>query len=272
MSAKTEFDHFLITRFNVRMNEKASDEWLRHRLGYFTSMCIPAVRQQSVQDFKWLVYFDADREEWFEDAVNALADGVFEPVWVTGRFDSKACAEDVASRSSKSWLITTRVDNDDALARDFVEQVQAQFAERTEFINFTAGMQLTDDGRLLHRSDPSNAFISLIEPNSSSPMCVYVDWHDRVSKHAPVRQVTTHPMWVQMVHGRNIANAVHGIRANPSLLSKYFDVKREAARVGVLQLFAYQTASAASLAFRVVRKPHRVIWLIRVVRARVGLG
>nr|WP_281359110.1 glycosyltransferase [Pseudarthrobacter oxydans] len=254
------------------MNEKASEEWLRHRLGYFTSMCIPAVREQSAQAFKWLVYFDAEREEWFEEAVNALADGVFEPVWVAGKFDPKACARDVRTRSSQPWVITTRVDNDDALARDFVEQVQAQFAERTEFVNFTAGMQLTDDGRLLHRSDPSNAFISLIEPNSDTLMSVYVDWHDRVSKYAPIRQVRTHPMWVQMVHGRNIANKVHGIRANPALLSKYFEVNLTAARIGMIQLVAHQMTSIASLAFRVVRKPHRMVWLFKVIRARLGVG
>jgi hypothetical protein len=273
VNASVDFDHFLITRFNVRMTEKASEEWLRHRLTYFESMCIPSISRQSARDFRWLVYFDAERDPWFEASVNALSsDGLFEPVWVNGRFDPKVCAEDVAKRSSRPWIITSRVDNDDALARDYVEQVQALFAERTEFVNFTAGLQLTDDGKLLHRSDPSNAFISLIEPNSHQAMCVYVDSHDRVSKHAPIRQVSTHPMWVQMVHGRNIANAVHGVRANPALLSRYFDVLREAAVLNKFQLMAHQLTSAASLALRVIRKPHRIVWLIKVVRARLGLA
>lgn len=270
MSA-AEFSHVLITRFNVRLDQRASNEWLLHRLGYFKSICLPAIRNQSVQDFKWLVYFDADRDPWFEDEVNELAQGVFEPIWVQGKFDPKACAEDVAARSSKPWVITTRLDNDDAVADDFVERVQQQFSKVTEFINFTAGLQLTDDGKLFHRADPSNAFISLIEPNDVPLMGVYVDWHDRVSSYAPVRQVSTHPMWVQMVHGKNIANSIHGIRANHVLLSRHFTIENEAVRLGKLSLHAHQVISGASLALRVIRKPHRIVWFFRVLRARVGL-
>jgi len=269
--SSVEFDHFLITRFNTRLKERASDEWLKHRLEYFRSMCIPSIKAQSVQAFKWLVYFDAERDQWFEDEVNTLAAGLFEPVWVEGKFDPKACAEDVAARTSKPWVITTRMDNDDALAVDFVELVQSHFAERTEFINFTAGLQLTDDGKLVKRSDPSNAFISLIEP-SAEPMGVYVDWHNKVSAYAPVRQVAIHPMWVQMVHGKNIANATRGIRAEHALLAKYFAVERVAAPVGKLALRFHQAMSAMSLALRVVSKPHRIVWMFKVLRARLGLG
>lgn len=273
MTGAQSFDHFLITRFNVRLDKKASEEWLRHRLTYFESMCLPAIAQQTVRNFTWLVYFDAERDPWFDASVNRLsADGLFEPVWVDGRFDPKTCAEDVARRSSSSWLITSRVDNDDALARDYVEQVQALFAGSTEFLNFTSGLQFTDDGKLFHRSDPSNAFISLIEPNSRNAMGVYVDSHDRVSKYASIRQISTHPMWVQMVHARNIANAVHGVRANPHLLSRYFDLQRKAVPVNRSQLVAHQIISAASLALRVIRRPHRIVWLTKVVRARLGLN
>ena len=62
-----------------------------------------------------------------------------------------------------SILITSRLDNDDAIARDFVEMVQNCFTKQeVEFINFTYGAQYSD-GRMFARLDPSNAFISLIE-------------------------------------------------------------------------------------------------------------
>lgn len=269
----TEFDHFVITRFNVRINERASDEWLRHRLGYFEKVCCESIRSQTVQGFEWLVYFDAERDQWFEDEVNRLAAGLFTPVWVVGKFSPEDCAANVAARTDRPWVITTRVDNDDALAREFVERVQSAFKAEAEFINFTTGLQLTDDGKVFHRSDPSNAFISLIEPVTDKPlMGVYVAWHDRVSAFAPVRQVTTHPMWVQMVHGKNIANALHGIRADHKVLGAHFDIGIDAAPVSRAALLGSQAASAAALGLRVIRKPHRIVWLFKVLRARLGLG
>ncbi|KQR02921.1 hypothetical protein ASF72_06935 [Arthrobacter sp. Leaf141] len=269
----TDFNHYVITRFNTRINERASDDWLRHRLGYFEKVCHASVKSQTVQDFEWLVYFDAERDQWFEDEVNRLAAGVFTPVWVEGKFSPADAAAEVTRRASRSWIITTRVDNDDALARDFLERVQGSFAATTEFINFTAGLQLTDDGRVFHRSDPSNAFISLIEPLTDKPlMGVYVAWHDRVSTYAPVRQVTTHPMWVQMVHGKNIANSLRGIRADPLALASHFDIGVAAVPVSRVALLGSQALSAASLGLRVARKPHRIVWAFKVLRARLGLG
>jgi hypothetical protein len=269
----TETDHYLITRFNVRINERAGDEWLRHRLRYFEKICIESIKSQTVQDFEWLVYFDAERDQWFEDEVYRLAADTFTPVWVEGRFSPQDCAADIGARASKKWVITTRVDNDDALARDFVEQVQGCFAGVTEFVNFTSGLQLTDDGRAYHRSDPSNAFISLIEPVTDGPlMGVYVAWHDRVSAYAPVRQVTTHPMWVQMVHGKNIANALHGIRADHKIVAAHFDIGINAAPLSRPALLGSQAVSAVALSLRIIRKPHRLFWAFKVLRARLGLG
>lgn len=269
-----EFDHFVLTRFNTRLPGKgrASDVWLRHRLRYFESLCIESLRSQSVNGFRWLVYFDAERDEWFQQEVDRLSEGTFEPIWVEGEFIQEGTVNDITERASKPWVISTRVDNDDAVAVDFIAAIQSEFRERTEFVNFTSGLQLSDDGAVFYRSDPSNAFISLIEPRSGDLMGVYVAWHDRVGSFAPVRQVVTHPMWVQMVHGLNIGNAVRGVRANPSLLARHFKIGREARGVGRAALLYYQATSAGLLALRVLRRPQRVVWLVKVLWARTRLG
>jgi hypothetical protein len=247
-----DFDHFLLTRFNVRMEERASEEWLRHRLRYFEALCRTSVVSQTEPNFTWLVYFDAERDPWFQTEIDRLSEGAFEPIWVDGPMTSDRAPADIASRSDSPWIITTRVDNDDALARDFIAKVQAEFAHQDcQFINFQSGLQMSDEGGIYHLSIPSNPFMSLVEKRTEKlPLGVFVDWHNRVSKLGPLKQVATHPMWIQMVHGRNITNTIGGIRANPKLMKLFFDVDMNASPLGKLQLAASQITTAMSLGSR----------------------
>ena len=60
-------------------------------------------------------------------------------------------------------LVTTRLDCDDAIARDYLGRIRAEAADLDSgFINFKHGLQLAGI-RLYRRSDPSNAFISRVE-------------------------------------------------------------------------------------------------------------
>lgn len=265
------FDHFLLTRFNVRHETRASDEWLRHRLGYFERLCRSSIINQTNKNFRWLVYFDAERDEWFQREVDRLsAGGVFEPIWVEGPLDPQKTMAPVAERAISDWVITTRLDNDDAVAFDFIESIQSEYSgQDLEFINFQSGLQLSDDGGLYHRLDPSNAFISLIEKRREALTGVYIDWHDRVASHGPIRQVNSHPIWLQMVHGQNIGNAIRGVRAKPQLLERHFVVQAAAKPTSPTALRLSQARTAASLMFRVLQKPSRILWLGRVIRNRV---
>jgi hypothetical protein len=271
-----KFDHLVITRFNVRINETpASDNWLRHRLHYFRTVCCPSLRSQANKNFRWVVLFDSVREPWFEAEVERLSDhGPFEAVWVNGKFTPTLTASIAAARSSAEWLITSRVDNDDAIARDYIDIVQSQFEEQEfEFINFQSGLQLTDSGELFHRLDPSNAFISLIERRTSEqPWCVYLAPHNEVKGHGKIRQIRSHPMWLQIIHDRNVENQARGVRANPRLLSEHFDIEMIARPIRRTELLASRAISATSLAWRVIQKPSRIAWLGKLVLNRFRMA
>lgn len=267
------FDHLVITRFNVRVTvTPASESWLRHRLTYFERVCCPSIRSQTNINFRWIVLFDSDSATWFQHEVRRLSsEAEFEPVWVEGPFSPSLVASITAERSKKEWLITSRVDNDDAIARDYVDLVQHQFERQEfEFINFQSGLQLTDSGELLHRLDPSNAFISLIERRTSAPpRGVYLSSHDEVERHGKMKQVSSHPMWLQMIHDRNGRNEARGVRADPRLLPRYFDIKTAAAPISQPRLMASKVQTTSYLAWRVIRKPSRIVWLGKLVRNRV---
>lgn len=253
------FDHFVITRFNTRYNNQplAGEDWLRHRLRYFEAVCCPSIRSQTNPNFRWIVLLDAERTDWFEQEINRLAADLFEPVWVRGIFTPQRAAAITAERSSADWLITSRLDNDDAIARDYITAVQDCFDERMGFINFPSGLQLTDGGELFHRVDVSNPFVSLIERRDEG-QGVYHIRHDHALTFGKIRQVKSRPMWLQMIHDRNLGNQAHGVRANPALLEQYFDVQVSAKPTTRMGLWASQVKSSAALAWRVTQNPRRI--------------
>jgi hypothetical protein len=268
----SDFDHYVITRFNARQGrERASDDWLRHRLVYFQSLCYRSVVTQTNRNFVWLVFFDSERDAWFQKEIDRLCVGAFVPIWVEGALTTEVIANAIAMRSSAPWLITTRIDNDDAIAPDFIERLHQEFHEQTfEFVNFSRGLQLTEGGAVYSWTDPTSPFISLIErkPEEGLSRTVHIDGHDRLRNHGPVRQVSAPPMWVQMVHGKNIANAVKGVRARPSELTR-FTIDREMVPVTEVRLRLAQARNIAGLATRVLSEPRRIGKAARILRDRI---
>ena len=240
-----------------------SSRWLASRLKLFERYTLATVRSQVRHPDLWLVFCDRRSPGWFRTELEAmLTEPHFEAVWLDEVFGRDICAREVAQRASGcTFLITTRLDNDDLVARDFIDAIQACFNEQVlGFVNFTHGAQ-TEDGRIYLRSDPSNAFVSLIERRTPGrPMTVFVDAHNRLGKHGKIVQVRTHPMWIQVIHGANMANLVHGIRTRPDIVLRYFDARLPVDHTGVVTLEVDRVISALRLAVRVLSRPHRIRW------------
>jgi hypothetical protein len=123
------FDHVLLTRFSAVMApeaEPAGEEWLRYRLAFFDQVTYASVVSQTTRDFQWLVLFDDRCSAEFRADIEYLAEDVFTPVWTHETFRRDSFAEPVAAVTHAPYLITTRIDSDDAMAVDFMETVQAQ--------------------------------------------------------------------------------------------------------------------------------------------------
>ena len=118
------FDHLLLTRFSAVLTPgapPAPEEWLRYRLAFFYDAALPSVAAQEDATFEWLVLFDDRCPDAFRHDVEDLAaDGAFTPLWSHDTFRRDSFAG-VAARTARSpHLITTRMDSDDAIARDFM--------------------------------------------------------------------------------------------------------------------------------------------------------
>ncbi|QLA17683.1 glycosyltransferase [Desulfolutivibrio sulfoxidireducens] len=233
------FSHFLITRFNVNIEPtdflpRLGNAWLSLRFDLFQKFCFPFVSGQSRQQFSWLVLFDRQTPKRFAALIRSYERYPnFIPV-VCGEYESilPRVIETMRRISPDAeWLLTTRLDNDDALARNFMHTVQEaardilaqhQFPGNRCYMNLPNGLQYHK--RALYAfTDPTNAFVSLLEPAASPKTVFWVD-HPAIHTKAPVFQIEAPPLWLQTVHGTNVYNYPRGSRLDDDGVLRDFDL------------------------------------------------
>lgn len=223
----------LLTRFNCRFRAAwtrvAIDAaWLDPRFDLFERYCLPSVLAQDCQDFTWIIFFDEETPEPFKSRAAALTRGNVRPVFVgtlTGELIRQTIRQQVPAGATH--VITSRLDNDDGIATDYVHRVREAFVPKShkEYLNVTEGFILSN-GRVYRRRDPHNAFVSLVEPVDGEIEGVWAYPHTEIGQHAPVRQVGGGPGWLQVVHGANVSNKVRGRRVNAAEVGDEFILDR----------------------------------------------
>ena len=215
------FKHFILTRFNLATpgreeTLRSASGWLDRRIELFEQYCLPSVDAQTTHDFLWLIYMDERTEEAYRDGFAGYdAREYVEIRYVDGReFTIDTARQDIATRlqAGQDWVITTRLDNDDAIGCDFVRKIQDQASfTRREILNFPSGITLRGNDAYL-QTDRSNAFSTMVEPRSDNILTVWCRQHIDLPMVAPVVQIRSAPAWCQVIHGENVTNRVKGRR------------------------------------------------------------
>lgn len=215
---RVDFTHLLITRFNTAIDHEFAHrgletDWLMQRLALFEKYCLPSVKAQAGVAFKWVVLFDAASPAWVRERV-AEYGSIFQPIYISGIATDEKIANVVKMTGyvSAQYLITTRLDNDDALASNHLASVQKAFKyQARQFIAFPFGLQLYR-GSLYHVYWRSNPFLSLIERvgKDSEFTTVCCVRHDRVAQLEKVRYLGRSPEWMQVLHTSNLGNTLRG--------------------------------------------------------------
>lgn len=219
--------HVVLTRFNVRRGQQIdpralSDIWLDARMRLFLDITVPSLAAQIRRPDQWLVFFDDNTPDKIRTLFEALRakhlslTNILRAEYCT-ELTTDECARRIVSLAPEGtdWLLTTRLDNDDALHPHFIETVNRLCRPGVrEFINPTRGL-IVAGPRLYRKRDFSSPFISCSEPLSDC-RTVWVDQHQRLARHGLVRQFGLRDAWIQVVHGGNLANQVRGVRACPS--------------------------------------------------------
>ncbi|WP_411768231.1 glycosyltransferase [Winogradskyella sp. A3E31] len=218
------FDHFIITRFNIKNKGWLSDKygqnvndqkWLTERYELFMMYCYPSVLKQSCKDFTWLVFFDMNTplkfKEKNKDINNSLPQ--FNAIYVEDYSDfENKLPEEIKTRAESEYIITSRFDNDDCYHVDTVKTIQKHFKPQPNtIIDLENGLTLDINkvNRLSRKKGVvSGPFVSYIEKIEEGKIiktaynCEHVHWKDR-AQFIPVKQGY---FWLQIIHNRNVSN------------------------------------------------------------------
>jgi hypothetical protein len=230
----TSFAHYLITRFNLRGSladrRPLDPAWLTERLDLFERFCLPTVKGQTEQNFRWLVMFDPETPEFAQARIREYAKWPnFVPIFLWPGVEGAARkAVQAQLGEPPEILVTTRLDNDDGLCRTFVEQIQRRaHVTAPTVLEFPVGY-VWHKSRIYRYHFPHNAFGTLVEPRTAAGtegfLTVCTGSHLDIGRLGTVVEVSPRPSWLQVVHGGNLENRPRGIRQSRAMLQQDFDL------------------------------------------------
>jgi hypothetical protein len=219
------FQHYIITRFNLRKeswvttknNEKVlSEEWLKDRFELFENYCFSSVKNQVNQNFKWLVFFDINTPNNYKQRVQELQESYsnFVPFFIDGMNNFlPEIVKNIKLLDTKEYCITSRLDNDDSLHKDYINTIQSYFAKQDHFaIDLIDGytLQTGSTVRFGFKKQLFNPFISLIEKKENLKSVWFRSRHGSWKYEKNIIRVTNKRLWLCVIHNSNKVNLFTG--------------------------------------------------------------
>lgn len=204
-------EHLLITRYNLRKKdwnrdrygaEVLTEEWHENREQLFLQLCLPSVVAQRSKDFRWLVFFQTDLAHLVSTEIKNSPFLI--PIFVDSYEQFESLLVEICNQVSGE-LITSRLDNDDALKPDFIGRVQ-KLAKAGHCIDFPVGerVYLWPRYKREKRVKRYNQFISLCE-GAGVKAGVFHQQHPRY-KTFPTITSSSKPAWTEFIHASNKVN------------------------------------------------------------------
>ena len=220
-----ELQHFLLTRFNILLwrqdkegKKVRTTKWLEHRFSLFEKYCLPSIKNQTCQNFEWIVLFDSMTPDSFKERIATYQKECPQliPIFVepeNGWRFAEIFKDEIVKRLKSKRVISTYLDNDDALNIGFVEDLQHRALSVIDgtFFYYDEGYQYyTEDKFMMQIHYPRNHFVSVVEQGDASTVKgifghgrhYYID----SIKRARIEHIKTKPMWCEVVHEKNILN------------------------------------------------------------------
>ncbi len=224
MGIEQLYKHFVITRFNIKakyecklknpdnnpMNRILDEDYLEERFTIFEKYTLQSMARQTNQNFTWLILFHKKTPDKFKRRIQQLKKEFY---FVDLYFDDndKFSFLDYCNRKENSkWFVTTRIDNDDMIAEDYIDRIQKYVNNnlRTCVISFESGIKYDLKSRKKYKYNrKDNHFLSMI---GSKENCILQYNHAKIlsSGKEIVFLDSNKPMWVEIVHDSNVTNKV----------------------------------------------------------------
>lgn len=219
-----QFEHLLLTCFNIKRvsagegfdnptldNKRNSSSYLDYRFNLFESITFPSVCNQSCNNFTWLVFFDINTPEKYRQKNLLLQQkwSGFNPIYVENKQEITKIIKKRLNPNIQ-YLITTNLDNDDAICSDFIQIIQSNLkTDELYLLNLPIGLMFSKEGLFLREylSSPFQILVEKVDDNILS--CLKFPHHlvtQLASQGIPTYQIPSKPAWLQIVHGSNVRN------------------------------------------------------------------
>ena len=215
--------HFLATRFNLKVeNWKTAkdgspvltEKWLEDRFELFEKYCFPSVVNQNNKNFFWFIYFDIDTPSFYKQKINLLFQNQtnFKAVFIDGVTNLQSTftknIEELLDEKDE-FIITTRLDNDDSIHKNFIDIIQKLAPKKNEtVIDVKRGYQIEIINDIVEYREFNfsfNPFLSFVESSKEFDTIFsreHLDWR----KEKNIIGYTKTPLWIQVIHERNKLN------------------------------------------------------------------
>lgn len=216
--------HVITTRFNVPTSawtvtrggaKPLSEDWLKDRFDIFQKYCLPSFKNQSNKNFIWLVFFDVNTPQNYKREIEKIQNefSLFQPFFVQDFEEMHRKALEIIPtffEDNVRFLISTDVDNDDLLHREFVETVQGKFEPKNEFvIDLKRGLQMTKTAgnkafiNVFYMV--ANPFVSLVEDKNNFGT-IMKEEHLKYRNYKNYTAFDSEPRFIQYIHTNNLVN------------------------------------------------------------------
>lgn len=200
---------------NRRMNNRRfSDDGWRDRLNLFETYTYPSVLSQTDQNFRWLGLVHKDSPAWFIESLRKF-------------YRMEIQLVDYDTEAEFEGGISVNLDTDDAISRNFVQN--AKQAEAGEII-YVHGLKhrVRDDFWFETDDEIAGSAFNVIN-HPSNTVLDYMHGRSDLDKHLIHN---ADPMWLQVIHGRNIANGFQpnnhpGGRTHLDRVQRHFELRMD---------------------------------------------
>lgn len=223
------FNHLLLTRFNLDYSQRKNvtyqcdHDWHVERFELFNKFCLASVTHQSIHEFTWIIFFNQEKKlrykPFIEKTQRSLDNIHF--IFVEPREDHRKKLKNyIRENCSADYLITTRMDNDDAIANHFIESIQNKFKEirgevDSEGLVINTGVGYQYETKFPYRKThiegyKYSPFITLVSKKESRKSFrnvlehAHLGWKNVVES----KELENDSYWIQVVHGQNRANQI----------------------------------------------------------------
>lgn len=207
------YKHYVFTRFNYSSNYTH----LNKRLDIFSKITFPSFLNQTNKNFTWLISVNPIHKDLFNSFLDRGID--IQIVEEIDNSDTPSLPTSFLNFLNKEpqvdYLITSRIDNDDAIHKDYIQTIYKSFSQNqsTRIIDGNGYRLLKNNEQYyfnLYHSKFISPFSTLIYENPQYPIdfssTIFADMHVHLHHKFSEIEFIPNRNWIQYIHDSNVSN------------------------------------------------------------------